>query len=170
MVPVVRRATPKLMLMVFFDSQGLIHHEYAAGGGRAQLTAVDYREILMNLVNALEIKWPGLFGRRHAWGLLQDNAPIHAAHVIQDYLWQEFIQTVPHAPNSPDLNPCNFWMFGSLKQQLAGAEFDSLDDLRAVVDAYLAEISTHSYHQAIQVQLPRCRKRCVANEGAYFEH
>ena len=50
----------------------------------------------------------------------QDNAPVHNSILVTDYLTQMGIKTVPHPPYSPDLAPCDFWLFPKLKENLRG--------------------------------------------------
>ena len=42
------------------------------------------------------------------WHFHQDNAPVHNSILITDYLTKMGIKTVPHAPYSPDVGPCDF--------------------------------------------------------------
>ena len=50
--------------------------------------------------------------------LHHDNAPAHSAHVIQDFLVKNGMPLVRQAPYSPDLAPCDFWLFLTLKTTL----------------------------------------------------
>ena len=55
-------------------------------------------------------KRPELF-KSGQWHLNQDNTPTHKSIVVTSYLTEMGIKTVPHPPYSPDLAPCDFWMF-----------------------------------------------------------
>jgi len=46
--------------------------------------------------------------------------------VLKDML--DYISVVRQAPYSPDMAPCDFWLFLHLKTQLKGARFESRDD------------------------------------------
>ena len=39
------------------------------------------------------------------------------------------IKTVPHRPYSPDLAPCDFWLF----PKLTGFRYETLEDMKEVV-------------------------------------
>ena len=41
----------------------------------------------------------------------QDNAPVHNSIIVTDYLIKMGIKTVPRPSYSPDLAPCDFWVF-----------------------------------------------------------
>ena len=47
--------------------------------------------------------------------LLHDNAPCHRASVVTDFLKEEKVKILPHPPSSPDLAPCDFFLFPRLK-------------------------------------------------------
>ena len=52
--------------------------------------------------------------------LLHDNARPHKAKVVSDMIASIGMIELPHPPYSPDLSPCNFWLFSYVKKQLAG--------------------------------------------------
>ena len=58
-----------------------------------------------------------------------DNAPTHTAHVIQAFLVRNKMPLVRQAPYSPDLAPCDFWLFAKLKLTLKGRRFQSREDI-----------------------------------------
>ena len=49
------------------------------------------------------------------WHFYQDNAPIYDCFLVTDYLTKLRIKTVCHPPYSPDLAPCDFWLFPKLE-------------------------------------------------------
>ena len=49
------------------------------------------------------------------WHFHQDNVPVHNSILVTDYLTKLGIKTVPQPPSSPDLAPCDFWLFPKLK-------------------------------------------------------
>ena len=61
-------------------------------------------------------KRPALF-KSGQWYFQQDNAPVHNSILVTDYLTKMGIKTVPHSPYSPDLAPCDFWLFHKLKEK-----------------------------------------------------
>ena len=50
--------------------------------------------------------------------ILHENAKPHVAKVVQEYLNNEGIGIINHPQYSPDLAPCNFWIFNKIKQHL----------------------------------------------------
>ena len=41
---------------------------------------------------------------------------------------------VPHPPYSPDMSPCDFWMFPRLKEKLRGRRFEDVEEMREGCD------------------------------------
>ena len=102
------------------------------------------------------------------WMLHHDNAPYHTAVSINQFLAEKSIRVVPQPPYSPDLSPCDFFLFPRLKNHLKGRYFVTLDNIqKSVTDelkGILAEAFQHYYEEWKQ-----CLCRCVADEGNYFE-
>ena len=48
------------------------------------------------------------------------NASLHKAAIVREYLKQEKVVELPHPPYSPDLAPCDFFLFSRLKKHLVG--------------------------------------------------
>jgi transposase len=49
------------------------------------------------------------------WVLHHDNAPAHTALSIREFLAKKNFPVLPHSPYSPDLAPCDFYLFPKLK-------------------------------------------------------
>ena len=58
--------------------------------------------------------------------LHHDNASAHAACLKQNFLVKYQITQVTQPPYSPDLGPCDFWLFPKLKSVLKGKRFREL--------------------------------------------
>ena len=72
-----------------------------------------------------------------------------------------------HPPYSPDLAPCDFWAFPTLKRQLRGTRFSS-DEVRKVTAAVLRGMSQNNLFHVLESFIQRCKKR-IQCEGRYFE-
>ena len=68
--------------------------------------------------------------RRPKSGIIvhHDNAPAHTVAVTRDFLASEGVQLMSHPPYSPDLAPCDFFLFPHAKKQLRGTRYDSPQD------------------------------------------
>ncbi|UYV81027.1 hypothetical protein LAZ67_19002562 [Cordylochernes scorpioides] len=104
----------KVMLTVFFDYQGIVHHEFQQQG--STITADSYLGVLRRLREAIRQKRPELW-RSKSWILHHDNAPSHTALKISKFLKDHSTSVFPQPPYSPDLPPCDFFLFGKLKKR-----------------------------------------------------
>ena len=69
--------------------------------------------------------------------LHHDNAPAHTAAAAKEFLACEGVQLMSHPPYSPDLAPCDFFLFPHVKKQLRGTRCDSPQDaIRAFTEGY----------------------------------
>ena len=72
--------------------------------------------------------------------LHHDNAPAHAAISVKQFLDEKQVTTLEHPAYSPDLAPCDFWLFPKLKNVVKGTHFESVDDIQARVTAVLISL------------------------------
>ena len=102
----------------------------------------------------------------HSIKLLHDNAPAHNSTTVQEYLKESGLDVLHHPPYSPDLSPCVFLLFPSLKEMLAGHRFESRCGIGSAVYQCLQHIPKEDYRTALRKWVDRC-KMCV--DTAYFE-
>jgi hypothetical protein len=95
----------KVMLLAFFDSEGIVHHKYAPNG--QSINQEFYLEVLRCLRVSVRRKRPEKW-RDGDLILHHDNAPAHNSHLVQQ------------PPYSPDLAPFEFFLFPRLKKVLKG--------------------------------------------------
>ncbi|KAJ4436780.1 hypothetical protein ANN_16912 [Periplaneta americana] len=105
----------KVMLEVFFDSQGLMHHEFIPEG--RTVTKELYVETLRRLWDAVRRKRPEKWVENN-WFLMHDNAPAHRAIIVKNFLARHNITALDHPPYSPDLSPPDYFLFPRLKSHL----------------------------------------------------
>ena len=103
-------------------------------------------------------------------GLLlhHDNARAHTAAITLDYLATNDIQLVTHPPCSPDLAPCDWFLFPSIKLQLKGKQFQNTEDARAFIEGVILDIPHSTWSGVIDSWFERMVK-CVQAEGGFFE-
>ncbi|KAL4149391.1 hypothetical protein QTP88_003351 [Uroleucon formosanum] len=159
------RSQVKVMLTVFFDYQGVVHHEYAPKG--QTITKEYYIDVLRRLRDAVRRKRPE-FKESGSWKLHHDNAPAHSAHVVQQFLAKHGIPVVSQPPYSPDLAPCDFFLFPKIKMALKGKRFQNVDEIKQNATEQLRGVSKNDFHRCFQKWQERWRT-CMDSEGAYFE-
>jgi hypothetical protein len=120
------RSKVKVLLTVFFDYRGIVHHSYAPEG--QTISKEFYLEVIRHLCDAVQCKKPNVWVSRN-WQLHHDNATAYSSHLIQSILAKHGIPVVRQAPYSSDMAPCDFWFFLKLKRPLKGSHFDSHKDI-----------------------------------------
>ena len=53
--------------------------------------------------------------------------------LVTVYLTKLGIKTVLHPPYSPDLAPCDFWLFPKLKENLRGCRYETIEEMKETV-------------------------------------
>ena len=111
-------------------------------------------------------KRPALF-KSGQWHFHQDNAPVHNSILVIDYLTKMGIKTAPHPPYSPDLAPCDFWLFLKLKGKLRGCRYETIEDIKEAVTKVIDMLTQEDFHGAFQKLLEQYKG--IAAGGDYFE-
>ena len=159
------RSQGKRMFAIFFDSRGLV--AMVKVEGQATVTARWYTEICLPVViDNVTRRAPrtGMRGRK----LHHDNAPAHTAAATREFLTDQGISTLPHPPYSPDLAPCDFWLFPTIKQVLKGRRFESDEEMEQAAIEAIEDIPIEEFRKFMEKWLIRAH-RCIEFQGGYFE-
>ena len=159
------RSKVKVMLTVFFDCQGVVHHEYLPSG--QTVNKEYYLSVLKRLRDAVRRKRPEMWAN-NSWILHDDNAPSHRARIVLDYLTKHQVNTIVQAPYSPDMAPCDFFLFPKLKLPLRGRRFQSIEEIKENATKELKAIPSSAYQGCMEDWVKRWHM-CVASDGSYFE-
>ena len=73
------------------------------------------------------------------------------------------IKTVPHRLYSPDLAPCDFWLFPKLR----GCHYVTNEEMKEAVTQAIDTLTQEDFYGAFQKLLERYK--CIAAGGDYFE-
>ena len=102
------------------------------------------------------------------WILHHDNAPAHTSHLVQQFLAKHGTAQLQQPPYSPDLAPCDFFLFPRLKKVLKGHRFEATEDIKRNSTKTLLDIPKEEFAKCFQQWQQRWAK-CVAAEGNYVE-
>ena len=104
----------------FFYHEGVVHHEYAPPG---QIITKEYyikvHRWLRDTVRRKRLQ----FWASGNWRLYHNNATAHSWSLMYAFLGKHHITLVCQSPYSPDLAPCDFWLFPKLKSPLKARRF-----------------------------------------------
>ena len=110
----------KVMMMVFFDWQGVIHYKFIPHG--QTVNKEFYIPILKRLREAVRRKRPQLWTNQ-SWVLNHDNAPAQSSFLVRNFLAKNETTIVPQPPYSPDFAPADFFLFPKLEVYLERMPF-----------------------------------------------
>ncbi|UYV61065.1 AGO3 [Cordylochernes scorpioides] len=77
------RSNVNVLLTVFFDCRGVVHHEFLPQG--KTVNKEYYLQVMRNLREAIRQKRPDLWKNKN-WLLHHDNAPAHTSLLVRDFL------------------------------------------------------------------------------------
>jgi histone-lysine N-methyltransferase SETMAR len=155
----------KRMLTVFFNGDGDFMMNIMPKGSKMD-SAYFTREILLPL--ASHCYGTGRGFRQQKVTVHFDNAPIHGTAGVQQTLAMSELVRMEHPPYSPDLAPCDFFLFGYVKNRLKGAVFSDQDELYNGVRQIISEVTTEIRTNVFSAWMTRL-ENCVNSGGEYQE-
>ena len=74
------------------------------------------------------------------------------------------IKTVPQPPYSPNLAPCDFYLF----PQLRGCRYEIIKEIKEAVSKVIDMLTQEDFHGVLQ-KLLEWYNKCIAAGGDYFK-
>lgn len=103
----------------------------------------------------------------------QDGATAHTATMVQNWLkskiGDKFMDKKKWPPRSPDLNPCDYFLWGYLKARVYSPLPKTLDQLKANIEREIKKIKP----EILKNVYGNLKKRCnlvIENFGGHFEN
>ena len=109
------------------------------------------------------------FNHEH-WTFQQDGAPIHREKGVQQWLSNSvpsFVKASEWPPYSPDLNPCDYFLWGRLEALVNTKRFDSIDSLKAAIRVAWDALDDREIASAC-AQFRKRLMLCVRASGGVF--
>ena len=133
-------STKKVLYAIFFSGEGVAIKVPVKKG--KSITGKYYKDVVLKKLKKYYQKQRPATGFKHV-RLLHDNAPAHTSAIVTAFLKKEKVTVLPHPAYSPDLAPCDFFLFPKLKAFLAGRKYQSQQALGSAssVPYYCAQIS-----------------------------
>ena len=119
-----------MLYAIFFDSSGPVVQVPCPSGHT--VTGRFYKNSVLKKVKEFYNKnrpskgWSGVH-------LLYDNASSHKCEVVKSFLAFEKVKVLNHPPYSPELSPCDFFLFPRLKKMLSGNKYTSRSSLVSAI-------------------------------------
>lgn len=143
------------------------------GPKRCSVTSARYSELLRQHVI------PALQERQclQTTVFMQDGATPHIGREVKELLRANFGENrvISRAfqdawpPRSPDLNPCDFWLWGFLKDRVYSGGIRTIPELKASITRHVADIPRELLRATIAHAIMRFQ-RVIDVDGAHVEH
>ena len=99
----------------------------------------------------------------------QDSATPHTANTVQTWLTtkfrEKFVNKKIWPPRSPDLNPCDYYLWGHLKQTVYKPLPKTIHELKANIDRDCKKISSKDLKPIFSNLRKRCEMILTAGGG-----
>lgn len=154
----------KVMATVFWDSRGIIHIDYLEKG--QTINGEYYCKLLDRFNNVLKEKRPHLAKKKVLFH--QDNARVHTCVSAMAKIHELRYELLPHPPYSPDLAPCDYFLFPNLKKWLGGRRFASNNEVIDATNDYFAGFEKSYFLGGIE-KLEKRWTKCIELKGDYVE-
>ena len=151
-----------MLCVIFFDSKGSVLQIPVRKG--SSVTGKFYKESVHTQLADFYQKRRLRTGVRGI-KLLHDNAPALKSATVQAYLKEAGLDVLDHPPYSPDLSPCDFWLFPKLKEMLAGHHFESRCGIGSAVYQCRQHIPKEDYRAVFRKWVDCIPWHCSREEG-----
>jgi hypothetical protein len=120
--------------------------------------------------------FPGLYNEKRrisrkerfpAFSVHIDHPMCHNGNKISEKLAKRNTERALHPPYSPDISPCDFWLFGMRKQKMKDREFQSQQAFLSAVAKMWNELTFADVQCVFQKWMER-RTEVVGNNGEYY--
>ncbi len=142
----------------------MIYIDYLEQG--ETVTGAYYAELLSQF--AAELKKKRLHLEKKKVLFHHDNAPAHASAVAMAKFVELGYELLPHPPYTPDLAPCDFFLFPNLKKSLAGQKFESNEEVIVPTEAYFSDFEKTYFSDGLK-RLEHRWVKCMNLKGDYVE-
>jgi hypothetical protein len=97
-----------------------------------------------------------------------DNAPIHNTEALQECLADCEFRRMNHPAYSQDFAPCDFLLFGAMKENFSGMRFAIADELFHGVEDFSRGPSADTFHTVFEKWIRRLELHCESS-GEHVE-
>ncbi|GFR88109.1 transposase [Elysia marginata] len=130
----------KVMLAVFWDSEGIVHIEFL----KQENTVISER--YNSTLRKRSVRLKRVRPTKHAM-LHHDNARPHTSRQTEEALHKMNFVVLPHPSSSPDISPSDFYLFPKLKGHLRGNHYESDEDVEAAVRHWFRQKMCGLFHR-----------------------
>lgn len=97
-----------------------------------------------------------------------DNARPHTSDIVTSYIAEkEGVTRLEHPPYSPDLSPCDFWLFPTIKNRMKGKVYYTDTEVLEAFKENADLLETKDFKNAFSTWIKRC-KTVLSKNGDYY--
>lgn len=153
--------TQKVMITIMFTKHELLLVDLLPQG-----QSFNSEYFISNVMIPTLQRFQEVTGRKKA-KLHLDNCRVHNSKKSYEWYNLNHIIRIPHPPYSPDLAPSDFFLFGYIKNKLAGRSFDSPTDLFEAIIEIVNSIPKETFDKVFKSWIERCDK-IIRAKGYYI--
>ncbi|KYN41745.1 hypothetical protein ALC56_03888 [Trachymyrmex septentrionalis] len=127
----------------------------------------EVKKIVLANRNAIRQKRPDLWKNKN-WLLHHDNAPAHTSLLVREFLTKNNTLMMPQPPYSPDLAPCDCFLFPKLKRSMKGRRYATIEEIKTASKEELNKITKNYFFKCFE-DWKKCWHKCIVSDGDYFE-
>ena len=154
-----RKSTHKILMIPFLTAMAWSYTGFPLD---RQSTRNTMFKFLREYRKRFRRKRPALF-KSSQWHFQQDNVPVYNSILVTDYLIKMSIKTVRHPPYSPDLAPCDFWLFPKLR----GCRYETIEEMKEAVTKVIDTLTLEDFLGTFEKLFEQYK--CIAAGGDYSE-
>jgi histone-lysine N-methyltransferase SETMAR len=145
-------SAPKTMIPIFSTSKRLLVLEALPKGTK------------FNQDYFIQCRFPRLYPEKRgisrktrfpAFSVHMDNSMCHTGRKVSAKFVQRSIERVTHPPYSPDISPCDFWLFRILKHNMKDREFQSQQAILNAIATIRDEVTFENLQRVFQEWMGR---------------
>jgi len=141
---------------------GIVHKKWVPTG--QTVNQYYYKDIFERLRKRVMRVCPNIATN---WILHHDNATAHAVFFVAQFLTSKGITVMPQPPYSPDLAPCDFFLFQKTKSAVKGHHFESTKDIQWSVTQALNDVPQAALQECYK-QWQHCWKTCAGTRDVLW--
>ena len=131
----------------------------------ATIVSMYIMDVLSSFLKNFKAKRPEMGANE--WFLHWDNAPVHKASMVMEFLASKEVKVLGHPPYSPDLAPADFWLFVKCKTMLGGTAITG-HTIRHAWERLVRTLPTEEFRATFVRWLER-QEKCIRVKGSYIE-
>lgn len=167
--------SPKVTVWCAVSSIGIIGpYFFESGGSTVTVNSVRYCEMLENFLLPKMEEYGEEYDTEAFW-LQQDGATAHTARRSRQILQEQFPGRlislrgdIPWPPRSPDLSPCDFFLWGYLKAEVYKVRPRTLEALKEAITDVVAGITQDMLRRVYENFFERLNM-CIARQGRHLD-